>query len=801
MTSAISADSGAQADFFLSDYQVVTIGRYAIECRATPGHTDGCMSFVLLSESKEPLAVFTGDALLIRGCGRTDFQQGDSRKLYESVHTRIFDLPDTVAVYPAHDYRGFTSSSVAEEKQHNPRLTKNVDEFVGIMAALNLPKPKLIDVAVPANLKGGLIADAESQRAQFAKYASDYDTLATFLRAAVQKPTVAHHVPIGKFAFVQGKIIHTNEVLVSLGANYFVERSVHQALEIAARRKLYAEESAKTKEEELAQLRLRKDFAKTRLIDIDGDEINEDGLKFVEIHEEEDEHGNIIYDQKVLDQTQATSLGSLDSDRARAVEESVSEIKHHSAPRAKGKAQSLPSKLPTEKNLGEFEKAMLKRLQDLENKESKEGDASNADSDADEDERSIDEYDAGLQNYSSGIREDDDDDDFNKAAGSDDEDFRSDEEESEESASEDLNTALTVDSSESKAETLHVRSKPRKINYTDLPPIKTPADIYVRMKAVIDSAKEKEISKDNSKLKEVPPETRIFLQDRVIEHENTIENSDDEGSPIGSDEFEDYVFGREIANEYYERRRIMLAQQQKIVDTLSDDVKELLYQRLELREESRTESLFKAQKIGFGSVDEVSLQNQIAEYVEQQKRELHELQKTQASPDDRNSKTNASEEFLRPEVTTTGPKPILAKKPSVKPILKPKKSVSFSEESLTGETETHHARDALVPVQPQVPQHVPKVSKFKAARLSGDPSASTAKEEVSRDPAIRAVGERVVEREVLDGGSEREQQRDGVQSEHARGADMEASVAPVASAAGVRKSLFRRSREQLRFSE
>ncbi|KAJ3391043.1 Ethylmalonic encephalopathy 1 [Entophlyctis sp. JEL0112] len=105
---------------------------------------------------KDPLAVFTGDALLIRGCGRTDFQQGDSRKLYESVHTRIFTLPDTVAVYPAHDYRGFTSSSVAEEKQHNPRLTKSVDDFVGVMAALNLPKPKLIDVAVPANLKCGV---------------------------------------------------------------------------------------------------------------------------------------------------------------------------------------------------------------------------------------------------------------------------------------------------------------------------------------------------------------------------------------------------------------------------------------------------------------------------------------------------------------------------------------------------------------------------------------------------------------------------------------------------------------------
>lgn len=87
---------------------------------------------------------FTGDALLIRGCGRTDFQEGSSEKLYKSVHDRIFTLPDHFTLYPAHDYKGLTATTVGEEKKYNPRLTKSIEEFVKIMENLNLPYPKKI---------------------------------------------------------------------------------------------------------------------------------------------------------------------------------------------------------------------------------------------------------------------------------------------------------------------------------------------------------------------------------------------------------------------------------------------------------------------------------------------------------------------------------------------------------------------------------------------------------------------------------------------------------------------------------
>jgi sulfur dioxygenase len=100
--------------------------------------------------------VFTGDALLVRGCGRTDFQGGSAETLYESVHGKLFTLPETCTVYPAHDYRGQTASTIGEEKTHNPRLSKDKDSFVDIMAKLGLSYPAKIDVALPANEKCGI---------------------------------------------------------------------------------------------------------------------------------------------------------------------------------------------------------------------------------------------------------------------------------------------------------------------------------------------------------------------------------------------------------------------------------------------------------------------------------------------------------------------------------------------------------------------------------------------------------------------------------------------------------------------
>ncbi|KAL7218525.1 hypothetical protein ACSBR2_011730 [Camellia fascicularis] len=98
---------------------------------------------------------FTGDALLIRGCGRTDFQGGSSEQLYKSVHSQIFTLPKDTLLYPAHDYKGFTVSTVEEELLSNPRLTKDEETFKSIMKNLNLAYPKMIDVAVPANMVCG----------------------------------------------------------------------------------------------------------------------------------------------------------------------------------------------------------------------------------------------------------------------------------------------------------------------------------------------------------------------------------------------------------------------------------------------------------------------------------------------------------------------------------------------------------------------------------------------------------------------------------------------------------------------
>ena len=151
---AEGADRGLQAG------DKVEFGARHLEVRATPGHTDGCLSYVLDDRSM----VFTGDAVLIRGCGRTDFQQGSARALYRSVREQVFSLPEGCLIYPAHDYRGLTASSVGEEKRYNPRLAESVGEgdFVGYMEHLGLAHPKQMAAAVPANLKCGKPAEARA---------------------------------------------------------------------------------------------------------------------------------------------------------------------------------------------------------------------------------------------------------------------------------------------------------------------------------------------------------------------------------------------------------------------------------------------------------------------------------------------------------------------------------------------------------------------------------------------------------------------------------------------------------------
>jgi sulfur dioxygenase len=149
---AVSQQCGATAaDIQLNDGDTLIVGQQRIRVIATPGHTAGSVSYQWQDR------VFTGDALLINGCGRTDFQGGDAGTLYDSITLRLFTLPDETLVYPGHDYQGRWVSCIGQEKAINPRLAgKSRDAFISIMQQLNLPKPKMIDIAVPANRKCGV---------------------------------------------------------------------------------------------------------------------------------------------------------------------------------------------------------------------------------------------------------------------------------------------------------------------------------------------------------------------------------------------------------------------------------------------------------------------------------------------------------------------------------------------------------------------------------------------------------------------------------------------------------------------
>src|SRR5438270_486782 len=143
----------------LADGDKLQIEGISLDVLYTPGHTDDSYSFLL------PDRVFTGDTLLIRGTGRTDFQNGDSRAQFESIFGRLLRLPDETMVYPAHDYKGDTVSTIGEEKRFNPRLqVKSIEEYVDLMNNLKLPNPKMMDVAVPANLRVGLAQDEIARR-------------------------------------------------------------------------------------------------------------------------------------------------------------------------------------------------------------------------------------------------------------------------------------------------------------------------------------------------------------------------------------------------------------------------------------------------------------------------------------------------------------------------------------------------------------------------------------------------------------------------------------------------------------
>ncbi len=151
ITPAVAGVQGA--DRGVGEGDVITFGRYTLEVRPTPGHTEACTTYYL----REQPMLFTGDTLFVRGCGRTDFQGGCAATLFESVQKHIFSMPDDTPIYPGHDYKGRTMTTVGEEKAYNPRLGggKTRSDFVGIMDNLNLDDPALMHVAVPANMLAG----------------------------------------------------------------------------------------------------------------------------------------------------------------------------------------------------------------------------------------------------------------------------------------------------------------------------------------------------------------------------------------------------------------------------------------------------------------------------------------------------------------------------------------------------------------------------------------------------------------------------------------------------------------------
>jgi sulfur dioxygenase len=143
----------------LAEGDKLTIEGMALDVLYTPGHTDDSYCFKMADR------VFTGDTLLIRGTGRTDFQNGDPRAQFDSIFNKLLRLPDETLVFPAHDYKGETVSTIGEERAFNPRLqVKSIDQYVDLMNSLNLPNPKMMDVAVPANMRVGLAQDEIARR-------------------------------------------------------------------------------------------------------------------------------------------------------------------------------------------------------------------------------------------------------------------------------------------------------------------------------------------------------------------------------------------------------------------------------------------------------------------------------------------------------------------------------------------------------------------------------------------------------------------------------------------------------------
>lgn len=193
LTGVSRACEAKHPDIHIEDGDIFQLGENeSVRAIATPGHTKGSLTFAWKDK------LFTGDSVLINGCGRTDFQGGDAATLYNSITNKIFTLPDETLIYPGHDYTGRRVTSVGQEKVLNPRLAgKSQDEFVAIMSSLNLPKPRLIDIAVPANrycgsdpAKQRQLAEARTDTANAAPKKTTLDTHLINVKSQIKELTV-----------------------------------------------------------------------------------------------------------------------------------------------------------------------------------------------------------------------------------------------------------------------------------------------------------------------------------------------------------------------------------------------------------------------------------------------------------------------------------------------------------------------------------------------------------------------------------------------------------------------------------
>ncbi|KAI9328565.1 hypothetical protein DFJ73DRAFT_964449 [Zopfochytrium polystomum] len=464
-----------------------------------------------------------------------------------------------------------------------------------------------------------LIADATQTLETFRKYDADYEKLDKFLEETPKKLKADVKVPIGPLAFMQGELIHTNEVIVSLGANWFMECSASHAREIVARRREYSTEQMVAAKEKIENLNLRRRLAEGSATDLDGDAVNEEGLKFVEIREEMDDDGNII------------------SERPAAPP--VAEPQPPRPPQTAPTPQQAVTPRVSQSDavaaaIDEFDQKLLDLIEKLGEEEERHGLSAHhgPDDDGDGNASEQDSDDARLraqeeeeyQQYDSGLRADDDEDDFNPSdpePASDDDDDHGDEREAGEGG---RRAGRRRRNTEDK-----VKARRKSVSFAEdvkpvaddeddggsggggsgapsLPPLRHPGDVYHRMLAVVEHSRQSVDRKQKAAETALANAWQDILKDAVVVH--------DELDDFTGEDLEDYLFGREIAEEYHQKRESLLEKQANVVDYLDDEARE----RLHFEELERTGSRFKARRLVATAASNAPAEDEEDELIDQE---------------------------------------------------------------------------------------------------------------------------------------------------------------------------------------